>query len=64
MSSFNSTVRNVKTFLNEQNEVSLLCKHDILNYEYILSSVNNKRKTVEKNKKLLEDSDNAYSIKH
>ena len=65
MSSFNSTVRNVKTFLNEQNEVSLLCKHDILNYEYILSSVNNKRKTVEKNKKLIEESDNnVYSIKH
>ena len=65
MSSFNSTVRNVKTFLNEQNEVSLLCKHDILNYEYILRSIKNKRKTVEKNKKLLEESENnVYSIKH
>ena len=51
--SFNSTVRNVKTFLNEQNEVNLLCKHDIYNYEHILKSVQNKRKTMEKNKALI-----------
>ena len=56
--SFNSTVRNVKTFLNEQNEVNLLCKHDISNYEHILKSVQNKRKTIEKNKALLESFEN------
>ena len=54
INSFNSTVRNVKKFLNEHNEVSQLCKHDILNYEKILNSVQNKRKTIDKNKKLIE----------
>ena len=49
-SSFNSTVRNVKTFLNEQNEVNIFCKHDIVNYEQILKSIQNKRKTIENNK--------------
>lgn len=48
--SFNSTIRNAKKFLNEQNEVNRLCKHEISNYEYILRSVQNKRKILEKNK--------------
>ena len=49
-SSFNSTVRNIKKFLNEQNEVSCFCEHDLNNYEKILKSIDNKVKILERNK--------------
>ena len=51
---FNSTIRNVKKLLNEQIEANIYCKHDINNYDKILSAVQNKRETVEKNKKIIE----------
>ena len=53
-SSFNSTIRNVKKFLNEQNEVTRLCKHDIKNYENILKSIQSKRIIMQRNKNYID----------
>jgi hypothetical protein len=57
--SFNSTIRNAKKFLNEQNEVNRLCKHDIYNYEEILKSIQYKRDTIENNIKIIKKLENS-----
>ena len=53
-SSFNSTIRNVKKFLNEQNEIARLCNHDIKNYENILKSIQSKRIIMQRNKNYID----------
>lgn len=58
LSSFNSTIRNAKKFLNEQNEVNRLCKKEVSNFEKILKSIQNKKTTVEKNKMIIEAFEN------
>ena len=57
--SFNSTIRNAKKFLNEQNEVNRLCKHDIYNYEEILKSIQYKRDTIENNQNIIKKLENS-----
>ena len=59
MGSFNSTIRNAKKFLNEQNEVNRLCKHDIYNYEEILKALQNKRKILENNRIIVKTIDGS-----
>jgi hypothetical protein len=53
-SSFNSTIRNVKKFLNDQNEIARFCNHDIKNYENILKSIQTKRTIMQRNKNYLD----------
>jgi len=53
-SSFNSTIRNVKKFLNEQNEIACLCNHEIKNYENILKSIQSKRIIMQRNKNYID----------
>ena len=56
--SFNSTVRNVKKFLNEQNEVNVKCNTAIKDMDAVLKAIKEKRTGVEKMKiinKFLED---------
>ena len=43
-SSFNSTIRNVKKFLNQQNEITKLSLNECSNLEYILKAIKNKEK--------------------
>ena len=50
---FNSTIRNIKKFLNKQSEISSICEHDVSNYEKVLQSVNDKRKSMKKLKKII-----------
>ena len=50
---FNSTIRNIKKFLNKQSEISAICEHDVNNYEKVLQSVNDKRKSMKKLKKII-----------
>ena len=45
---FNSTVRNVKKFINEKNGVISICEHDIKNYEKILQSIQEKDNWIKK----------------
>ena len=50
--SFNSTVRNVKKFLNEQNEINVRCNTNIKDMEGVLRAVKEKKSKVEKLKKI------------
>ena len=49
---FFNTVRNVKKFLNQQNEIINICSHNIENYEKILEIVNKKNENKEKINKI------------
>ena len=54
-SCFNSTVRNVKKFLNEQNEVISDCEKDYYKFENVLKSIQDKTDKKEKIKIFLND---------
>ena len=54
-SCFNSTVRNVKKFLNEQNEVISDCEKDYYKFETVLQSIQNKDDKKEKIKIFLNE---------
>ena len=56
-SCFNSTVRNVKKFLNEQNEVISDCEKDYYKFENVLKSIQDKTDKKEKIKIFLNDLD-------
>ncbi len=57
-SSFNSTVRNVKKFLNEQNEVISNCDRNYYKFEQILKSIQLKNDNKEKMKILVDELEN------
>ena len=57
-SSFNSTVRNVKKFLNEQNEVISNCDKNYYKFEQILKSIQLKNDNKEKMKILVDELEN------
>ena len=57
-SCFNSTVRNVKKFLNEQNEVICDTKNKYYKFEEILKSIHNKMVKKEKTKKIEDEFEN------
>ena len=57
-SSFNSTVRNVKKFLNEQKEVLCDNENNYYKFEQILKSIQNKNNKKEKTKNIEEEFEN------
>ena len=57
-SCFNSTVRNVKKFLNEQNEVMCDSDNNYHKFEQVLKSIQNKNFKKEKTKKIEEEFEN------
>ena len=57
-SCFNSTVRNVKKFLNEQNEVISDCEKDYYKFEQTLKSIQNKNDKQEKIKNFMSELEN------
>ena len=57
-SCFNSTVRNVKKFLNEQNEIICDTKNKYYKFEEILKSIHNKMVKKEKTKKIEDEFEN------
>ena len=58
-SCFNSTVRNVKKFLNEQNEVMCDSDNNYYKFEQVLKSIQNKNNKKEKTKKIEDEFDNG-----
>ena len=57
-SCFNSTVRNVKKFLNEQNEVISDCEKDYYKFEGMLKSIQDKNDKKEKIKNFMNELEN------
>ena len=57
-SCFNSTVRNVKKFLNEQNEVISDCEKDYYKFEQTLQSIQNKNDKQEKIRNFMNELEN------
>ena len=57
-SCFNSTVRNVKKFLNEQNEVMCDSDNNYYKFEQVLKSIQNKNVKKEKTKNIEEEFEN------
>ena len=58
-SCFNSTVRNVKKFLNEQNEVMCDSDNNYYKFEQVLKSIQNKNVKKEKTKNIEEEFENG-----
>ena len=65
-SCFNSVDKKFKKYFSNKNEIVRYCVKDFQNYEFILNSVQNKLKKIEKNKEIEEsfaynDDEDEYS---